>query len=375
MTEQEKIDFGVKKFLNEEGTLTEIRLQLKLVSTKPLSNRLEELGYHLYNGAKASSVKGLKLAVEEYINNYNDQPSITKIAAKYKIGRNVLSNRLKDLGYEIINHQNKLKFDETIFDSIDTEEKAYWLGFWYADGYLDSRPLNPKVKPKYGLEISLKGDDFKHLEKFNIFMKHSKNIVKISDVKCGTTICKRCRWGVTNKHLWQTLNNLGCTPRKSLIITFPNISIFKSPNLIRHFIRGYFDGDGCLSWCDKKHTNPHVSVLGTEDFLTSVKKYLPLKFNYILEKANKDSSNKITKQFSVCGKNGYELAKYLYSNATIYLERKYEKYLEYCRLYEKSDRLLETKIMEGCDANHEVNSESKESESPQRVEIEPEKSE
>ena len=50
MTEQEKIDFGIKKFLNEEGTLTEIRLQLKLVSTKPLSDRLEELGYHLYNG-------------------------------------------------------------------------------------------------------------------------------------------------------------------------------------------------------------------------------------------------------------------------------------------------------------------------------------
>ena len=375
MTEQEKIDLGVQRFLNEEGTLTEIRLQLKLASTKPLSDRLEKLGYHLYNGAKASSVKGLKLAVEEYISNYNNQPSITKIASKYKIGRTVLSNRLKELGYEVINHQNKLLFDETMFDSIDTEEKAYWLGFWYADGYLNSRPLNLNTKPKYGLELSLKGSDFTHLEKFNIFMKHSKNIVKVSETKCGTTICKRCRWIVTNKHLWQTLNSLGCTPRKSLIINFPDSSIFKSPNLIKHFIRGYWDGDGCLSWCDKEHTQPHVSVLGTEDFLTSIKKYLPLKFDYVLEKANKDSSNEITKQFSVCGKNGYELAKYLYSNSTIYLERKYEKYLEYCRLYEKLDRLLETEIMEGCDANHEVNSEIKESESPQRVEIEPEKSE
>ncbi len=375
MTKQEKIDLGVQKFLNEEGTLTEIRLQLKLASTKPLSDRLEELGYHLYNGAKASSVKGLKLAVEEYISNYKNYPSITKIASKYKIDRTALSNRLKELGYEVINHQNKLLFDETMFDSIDTEEKAYWLGFWYADGYLDSRPLNLNTKPKYGLELSLKGSDFTHLEKFNTFMKHSKNIVKISETKCGTTICKRCRWIVTNKHLWQTLNSLGCTPKKSLVISFPDSSIFKSPNLIKHFIRGYWDGDGCLSWCDKEHTQPHVSILGTEDFLTSIKKYLPLKFDYVLEKANKDSSNEITKQFSVCGKNGYELAKYLYSNSTIYLERKYEKYLEYCRLYEKSDRLLETKIMEGCDANHEVNSEIKKSESPQRVEIEPEKSE
>lgn len=295
MTEQEKIDLAVQKFLNEEGTLSEIRLQVKLSSTKLISNRLEELGYHMYNGAKASSVKGLKLAVEEYISEYNNEPSITKIATKYKIGKNVLSSRLKELGYKIVNHQNKLLFDETMFDIIDTEAKAYWLGFWYADGYLDARPLNPNTKAKYGVEISLKGDDFEHLEKFNKFMKHSKNIVKISDVKCGETLCKRCRWGVTNKHLWNTLNNLGCTPRKSLTIAFPDESIFVSKDLIKHFIRGYWDGDGCLSWSDPEHRYPHVSVLGTEDFLTSIKQYLPLKFNYVLDKANYNSSNEITK--------------------------------------------------------------------------------
>lgn len=315
----------------------------------------------MYNGAKASSVKGLKLAVEEYISTYNNEPSITKIASKYKIGKSILSNRLKELGYKIVNHQNKVLFDETIFDSIDTEEKAYWLGFWYADGYLDSKPLNPSIKPKYRVELSLKGDDFKHLEKFNVFIKHSKNIVKISNTKCGRSMCRRCRWGVTNKNLWEALNNLGCTPRKSLTITFPDTSIFKSSDLIRHFIRGYWDGDGCLSWCDKEHKCPHVSVLGTEDFLTSIKHYLPLKFDYVLSKANQNSSNEITKQFSVCGRNGYELAKYLYSNATIYLDRKYEKYLEYCRLYEESYRELQTNIGKGCDANPEISIETKES--------------
>lgn len=375
MTEQEKIELAVQKFLNEEGTLSEIRLQVKLASTKPISNRLEELGYHMYNGAKASSVKSLKLAVEEYISTYDNEPSITKIATKYKIGKSVLSNRLKDLGYKVVNYQNKLLFDETIFDSIDTEEKAYWLGFWYADGYLDSKPLNPNIKPKYGVELSLKGDDLRHLEKFNVFMKHSKNIVKVSNVKCGKTICKRCRWGVTNKHLWNTLNNYGCTPRKSLTITFPDISIFKSSDLIRHFIRGYWDGDGCLSWCDKEHKCPSVSVLGTEDFLTSIKSHLPLKFDYILSKANQNSPNEITKQFSVCGKNGYELAKYLYSNATIYLERKYEKYLEYCRLYEESYRELQTNIGEGWNVNTEISTETKESVPSYSVETEPDKSE
>ncbi len=53
----------------------------------------------------------------------------------------------------------------------------------------------------------------------------------------------------------------------------------------------------------------------------------------------------------------------------------YERYLEYCRLYEKSNKLLETKITEDCNVNHEVITETKESVTPQRIEIEPDKSE
>lgn len=56
-----------------------------------------------------------------------------------------------------------------------------------------------------------------------------------------------CSWYVTNYHLWNTLNNYGCIPNKSLTLKFPDESIFKSKDLIRHFIRGYFDGDGCFS--------------------------------------------------------------------------------------------------------------------------------
>ena len=52
---------------------------------------------------------------------------------------------------------------------------------------------------------------------------------------------------------------------------------------------------------------------------------------------------------------------YLYENATIYLDRKYEKYKEICRLYEESYRELEGNIGEGCDANTEITTETKES--------------
>jgi hypothetical protein len=66
-----------------------------------------------------------------------------------------------------------------------------------------------------------------------------------------------------------------------------------------------------------------------------------------------------------------KLAYYLYNNSTIYLQRKYEKYLEYCRLYKELYRELLGKNGEGCEAAAVVNSEiAKGSESPYSVESE-----
>ncbi len=349
----ETIELGVQKFLNGEGTVSEISRKLKLDNSKLLYNRLLKLGYKANQGIKSSYVIALKQAVDEYIANINNSPSLTKIGGKYGIERHSFSRRLKELGYEVINYQNKVKFNEHIFDVIDTEEKAYWLGFIFADGYIDSSPLNLSKKPIYNFELSLKADDSEHLEKFNKFMEHINNNVKISNTKCGEKICKRCRWFIANKHLWNTLNSLGCTPRKSLALQFPDESIFKSRDLIRHFIRGYWDGDGCLSWCDKEHTIPSISVLGTEDMLEGIKKYIPELSNHSLYLNNKE--NEITKVLRSEHKSAFIIIKYLYSNATIYLQRKHEIYQTYCRLYEKSYRGLEGKNGEGCDANTVLN--------------------
>lgn len=99
-------------------------------------------------------------------------------------------------------------------------------------------------------------------------MKHNKDNVKISTVTCGDKKCIRCRWEIVNKHLWEVLYNYGCTPRKSTTLQFPELSIFQSPDLIRHFIRGYFDGDGCISYTytsrSKSKVSPICDFLGTD---------------------------------------------------------------------------------------------------------------
>lgn len=91
------------------------------------------------------------------------------------------------------------------------------------------------------------------------------------------------------------------------------------------FIRGYFDGDGCVS-IYSNHDNPDklklaVSLLGTREMLTPIK---DLFFDKKLTKNSKD--NNITLVYSLSGQKAYTFLSIIYSNATIYLNRKYQKF-------------------------------------------------
>jgi hypothetical protein len=314
-------------------------------------------------------LKYYRTLADEFLNS---SVSLTKIAEREGTSRQTLAKYFKQLGVEIVNKQNKLKFDNTVFDSIDTEEKAYWLGFIFADGTISSSPLETGKKPKYTMELSLKADDFHHLEKFNTFMKYEKNGVKIQDVKCGKVICKRCRWIITDKHLWETLNSYGCTPRKSLILKFPDENIFKSKDLIRHFIRGYFDGDGCFSQIVHHIiVSPLVSFLGTKEFLDKISEYSQIKSSYRHDRRHTE----FTWILAYHKESGIKLINYLYNNCTIFLDRKYKLY-EFFRNGSRSvqewTELSSSKIggspIEG---NTEVIEETKESSTPYSIENEP----
>ena len=277
---------------------------------------------------------------------FNKGISLTKIARQFNTDRHVLSEKLKSLGIDVINHQNESKFNEHIFDVIDTEEKAYWLGFIYADGYISSST------DEYTFELSLKESDKQHLYKFNRFMQHIKDNVKVSKSICNNKIFGRCRWSVANKHLWNTLNNYGCTPNKSLILQFPKFSIFKSKKLIKHFIRGYVDGDGCISYVktdDSKinsNYSPQVSILGTKEFLGTLVKL----FNCGHIKTTK--SNCFNLVFSQ--NKSRKLLHLLYDNASIYLNRKYNRAMFFenaCRSAKELAELLKSENGKDCDVN------------------------
>lgn len=221
------------------------------------------------------------------------------------------------------------RFNIDKFSLIDTEEKAYWLGFIFADGYISEKTFT--------FELGLQASDVVHLHKFNRFMECTDNNVHYHPKITENKIYDGYRWTIRNEKLWNTLNSYGCVPNKSLILEFPHNKIFKDQSLIKHFIRGYWDGDGCITITP---TTKITSVLGTENFLNTLKSHVPTIVNKKLYKHN--SKNEKTFVIQVGAKKAYKTLKYLYEDATIYLDRKYEKYKDYCRLYEELYRLSET---------------------------------
>lgn len=154
---------------------------------------------------------------------------------------------------------------------------------------------------------------------------------------------------------------LGVISNKSLVLKFPSINIFKSPNLIRHFIRGYFDGDGCI-WegkpkIDSKNRfihNVKFTFTGVFSFIDELQNYLvktlgfkktKLNFSKAKNLNNSTSENVCTMEYS--GKNQIKkFYHYLYDDSTIYGNRKKLKF-EKIICADSKKLLFETRLIAG----------------------------
>lgn len=179
----------------------------------------------------------------------------------------------------------KFKLNENYFDIVDTEQKSYWLG-------LQKRDLN-------------------HIK---LFKNH---------LSCDKTIyhnLNNCVLRLESKHMCESLIKLGCIPRKSLILKFPTEE--QVPNhLLRHFVRGYFDGDGSAYLQAGKECCKICS--GSFDFLYSMNQIFLKELNIV---------RPIERSSLTCNcyhirwiKRGYvkSIRDYMYDNSNVYLGRKF----------------------------------------------------
>lgn len=232
--------------------------------------------------------------------------TIIKIASQFKVDRNTIHLILKSEG---INRQ-LLKFNHNFFETIDTEKKTYWLGFIFADGNICDTSHSSN-----SLNIHLANQDVHHIERFQ---EDINSKLKIHYIKRDNSAYVRY---YSNK-LCDDLIKLGCTPRKSLTLKFPDIDT----NLHRHFIRGYIDGDGCI--CFRKQGNRYglqIAIVGTEKLLGTIQdlffKELGIKYKKL---QNKGKAKGLTIGGNI---QCHKITDWLYEDSTIYLERKYAKTL------------------------------------------------
>lgn len=315
---------NIKNLYNQGIPYNKIILKLELNCCRDtLVKYLKELG--IYKENRKITTSSINDNFEEILDKWKQGISICKLANEYHLSKSIIADRLRQAGYSIENEHTKVKFNDIIFDSIDTEEKAYWLGFIYADGNINNHKT---TKMSYTLIIALKSTDYKHLEKFCNFINYSKNNIKIINKKLNEKQYQQCRVEIHSKHLWKQLNNLGVIPNKSLILKFPKESIFSDKSLIKHFIRGYFDGDGCLSFYKRVYDIiPHCSFVGTKSFIQNSKLHIPYDSVFRIRNYSQTKENYHDLYELVFNKENSGLfSDWLYKDATIYLDRKYNRY-------------------------------------------------
>ena len=311
----------IRKVQGERSKLKVAIEELNYNSIEEVSNKYQitqevlKLALSEKNKSKLKQ-KIINMAVQEYIDTPELDKSASSISTKYGINRKTLLKYLKDKGIDIAKTVSSVHFNYNAFNKINSEESAYWLGFMYADGYIESKGNG------VGLGVAIK--DIQHMDKFCEFLQYPKGKYIVKSHQFGSKDTKNKNGDemymvntlIKNSVLWQDLNDKGCVPNKSLTLTFPNESIFEDKDLIRHFIRGYCDGDGSLTWSNKEHTVPSICFVGTREFLESIQVYLGK--GYLMQKPN---CSEFTYRLSYTHTKAFNASKYMYENSNIYLNR------------------------------------------------------
>lgn len=219
-------------------------------------------------------------------------------------------NYFKKRGWERNGKSGKVtyKVDEGFFKCIDTEEKAYILGFICADGHVSEDRLVITVSEK----------DLNILEKIRNAMHSNHPIKKVKRTNpYNKTDRKQLKLMIGRRGLVKPLFNMGLTTSGDILKYIPKY-------LMRDFLRGYFDGDGNVFF-GRRYTSGYkynVNVCGNEKnfLLKSFQTYFP-------SRLYKDLYSKQCYVWKISSKDKVrDFMHYLYYNSSIFLQRKYNEY-------------------------------------------------
>ena len=244
--------------------------------------------------------------------NGNTFDQIAKIynTDRHTIGRVLKRNR-------IVIDKRIYSCNEHYFDIIDTQDKAYILGLFWSDGHNDT------IRKK--ITIQLQERDKEILEDINILIDSDRPLWLSPLHDKNENWQNTYTLTIQSKHMSNILENYGMVKRKSLVLEFP---LCINESLYRHFIRGYFDGDGCIS-CNQNKNYLQMSMFGTPmvcGTISDICKKIGIKtFIY-----NNKNRNPMVCTFGITNiKDRIKFFDWIYDDANLKLKRKYNKYYQF----------------------------------------------
>jgi hypothetical protein len=263
----------------------------------------------------------LKLQYDSLIEDYNQGYGVKELSEKYSIHRATVQRMLKRNGVELRKKTPRLKYNIHFFSEY-TPESCYWAGFLMADGCVRADRATVALK--------LSSVDIDHLHKFKNSIGYQGEVFEHEQHGRGYCVISiNGRWWIDDLR-----NNFGIVPRKTFIASFPNI-----PNNMKyHFIRGVFDGDGCVCFIRKLLV---FNIIGNGELMKEIQNVLHENNDIQLKSGNEKAplqtphketeKSKQIKSFHYSGKNAAKILKWIYegSEDTTRLTRKYNKFMEY----------------------------------------------
>ena len=230
------------------------------------------------------------------------------------------------------------KANFNFFDEIDTPQKAYWLGFIWADGYIAKRErprANGKTRLEYNLKLAIKDVYADHVKKFIDDIEGNYPVHIYETKGFDREISYEARAFITNVHMCSKLyEEYGVVPRRHDVA---NIISVIPKKLYRYFLLGVFDGDGAFTEYYNESYGHKMNVVfgGSAELLTFIE--FTLTNEGVIDKPRQCESRKLYERHK--GKDGTwrtlafsgvpqctKILNWLYDDSIIHLDRKYEKY-------------------------------------------------
>lgn len=252
---------------------------------------------------------------KEIVKLYNEGVGVTTITKIFNCSPIPTRNLLVKNGVKLRNAEEAQKYhkkgiNENYFDNIDNQDKAYILGFLFADG--SNYIIGSNGKKEYHIKLTLKSDDAYILERIKEKMGVERKIqinIRKSDGRAYASLEIKC------KHMSLRLKELGVVQNKTFITKFPE---YLQDDLIPHFVRGLMDGDGCIAKSLKT-----IQFAGSRDMMCGLVRQFEKCLGFSAHIVDIKHSPGISSIAIARKEYKVKLLKWLYNDADLKLERKY----------------------------------------------------